>query len=134
MNYLQTINELKPTRLFTFGDYTNFLKYNGTDIEGSIFDELNGELLTPNFLPLVKPPESISIFSPSVINNEISNQGLVIGSNDIDNPYSVNFQSNGNSNARYGDSSLAFQIRVPQQKNNGAIILKDFDRVKATLV
>ena len=134
MNYLQTINELQPTRLFTFGDYTNFLKYNGTDIEGSIFDELNGELLTPNFLPLMKSPESISIFSPSVINNEISNQGLVIGSNDIDNPYSVNFQSNGNSNARYGDSSLAFQIRVPQQKNNGAIILKDFDRVKATLV
>lgn len=132
MNYLQTINSLNPNRLFTFGNYTNFISYNGRDISGSIFDDISGALMTPTFLPLMKSPDTIRLFSPSVINNEISNQGLVIGSNDIDNPYGINFKCNGTVN-NLNDSSLTFQIRVPQQKNNGTVRITDLDRVSATI-
>lgn len=132
MNYLQTINSLNPNRLFTFGNYTNFISYNGRDISGSIFDDISGALMTPTFLPLMKSPDTIRLFSPSVTNNEISNQGLVIGSNDIDNPYGINFKCNGTTN-NGNNSSLSFQIRVPQQRNNGAIRITDLDRVSATI-
>lgn len=132
-NYLQTINDLNPNRLFTFGNYSNFLNYNGKDITGAIFDEINGELLNPVFLPLNGSPEKIAIFSPSVINNEVSNQGLIIGSNDIDNPYGIRFESDNAGTVTYGESSLSFQFRVPTQYNNGFIRIKDFERVVATV-